>query len=100
VIFGFGMTIAGGCTVGSTWRAGEGHVKLMLSLLGIVLGLPLTAEYVRPAFFASLPGWTRQQLFLPDVSGYGGALCIILLVLLLWYRFVIWNGRTGRLSAL
>ena len=41
-IFGFGMVIAGGCVVGSLWRAGEGQVKLMLSVIGMMIAGPLT----------------------------------------------------------
>jgi len=100
VIFGLGMTIAGGCTVGSTWRAGEGHVKLWLALVGLIIALPLTAEYIKPAFLDMLPASMNQQLFLPDTFGYGGSICVLLLILLLWYIFVKWNEKTGKLTAL
>jgi len=99
-IFGFGMTIAGGCTVGSTWRAGEGHVKLWLALIGIVITAPLTAEYIQPAFMSILPESVKQAVFLPDYFTYFGAIIIMLLILLLWYVFVKWNERTGKLSAM
>jgi len=100
IIFGFGMTIAGGCTVGSSWRAGEGHVKLWFSLIGIIIAAPLTAEYIRPAFLNILPSWMKQQVFLPDYFSYLGAIIIMLLILLIWYIFVKWNERTGRFSAM
>ena len=100
IIFGFGMTIAGGCTIGSSWRAGEGHVKLWLALIGIIIAAPLTAEYIKPAFLNMLPAWTKQQTFLPDYFTYLGAIIIMLLLLLLWYVFVKWNERTGKFSAM
>jgi hypothetical protein len=100
VIFGFGMTIAGGCTVGSSWRAGEGHVKLWLALVGIIFAAPLTAEYIKPAFIDILPAWMNKDIFLPDYFSYLGAVIIMLLILLLWYIFVKWNERTGRFSAM
>jgi uncharacterized membrane protein YedE/YeeE len=100
IIFGFGMTIAGGCTVGSTWRAGEGHVKLWFSLIGIIIMAPLTAEYIKPAFLNILPSNLKQQIFLPDYFTYLGAVVIMLLILLIWYVFVKWNERTGRFSAM
>jgi len=100
IIFGFGMTIAGGCTVGSTWRAGEGHVKLWLALVGIVIAATLTAEYIRPAFLDMLPVGMKQRMFLPDHYSYIGAVVIMLLILLIWYIFVKWNERTGRFSAM
>jgi uncharacterized membrane protein YedE/YeeE len=100
VIFGFGMTIAGGCTVGSTWRAGEGHVKLWLSLIGIVFTAPLTAEFIQPSFLNMLPTGLKQAIFLPDYFTYLGGVIIMLLILLIWYIFVKWNERTGRFSAM
>jgi uncharacterized membrane protein YedE/YeeE len=100
IIFGFGMTIAGGCTVGSTWRAGEGHVKLWLALAGIVIAAPLTAEYIRPKFLEMLPNSMKQQFFLPDHYTYIGSVIIMLLILFIWYIFVKWNERTGRFSAM
>jgi len=100
VIFGIGMTIAGGCTVGSTWRAGEGHVKLWFALIGLIIFTPITAEYIKPAFLDMLPDSAKDQIFLPDSFGYGGALCIMLLIMLLWYVFVKWNERTGKFTAL
>jgi hypothetical protein len=100
VIFGFGMTIAGGCTIGSSWRAGEGHVKLWLALIGIIVFAPLTAEYIQPAFLNMLPKWTKQQIFLPNYFTYFGAVVIMLLIILIWYIFVKWNERTGKLSAM
>ena len=100
VIFGFGMTIAGGCTVGASWRAGEGHVKLWLALIGIIITAPLTAEYIKPAFLNLLPAELKQAIFLPDHFTYLGAIIIMLLILLLWYVFVRWNEKTGRLSAM
>jgi uncharacterized membrane protein YedE/YeeE len=100
IIFGFGMTIAGGCTIGSTWRAGEGHVKLWLALIGIVIAGPLTAEYIQPTLLNMLPAGLKQTLFLPDTYTYMGAIVIMLLILLIWYVFVKWNERTGKFSAM
>ena len=100
LIFGFGMTVAGGCTVGSTWRAGEGHVKLWLALIGIIIAAPLTAEYIKPAFMDMLPASMKQQMFLPDYFTYLGAVVIMLLILLIWFLFAKWNERTGKLSAM
>jgi len=100
IIFGFGMTIAGGCTVGSSWRAGEGHVKLWFALIGIIIAAPLTAEYIKPGFLSILPDGLKQAVFLPDYFSYLGSIIIMLLILLLWYIFVKWNERTGRFSAM
>jgi len=42
----------------------------------------------------------KQAIFLPDHFTYLGAIIIMLLILLLWYVFVKWNEKTGRLSAM
>ena len=99
VIFGFGMTIAGGCTVGATWRAGEGHVKLWLALVGIFIAMPLTAEYIKTGFMNGLPDSMKQELFLPHEIGYTASVLLLLLIIFVWYMIVKWNERTGKLAA-
>lgn len=98
-IFGFGMTIAGGCTVGSLWRAGEGHVKLWASIAGMMVAMPFTAKFIKPAFFDALPDSMKQMFFLPEKIGYGATVGVFLAIILLWYLFVKWNERTGKFSA-
>ncbi len=98
-IFGFGMTIAGGCTVGSLWRAGEGHIKLWASIVGMMVAMPFTAKFIKPAFFDALPDSMKQMFFLPEKIGYGPAVGVFLAIMLLWYLFVKWNERTGKFSA-
>jgi len=100
IIFGFGMTIAGGCTVGATWRSAEGHVKLWFALVGIIVAGPLTAEYLKPRFLEMLPAAMNKQVFLPDHFTYSGSVLIMMLIFLLWYLFVNWNERTGKFAAL
>jgi len=67
VIFGLGMTIAGGCTVGSIWRAGEGHIKLWASIIGMVVAMPITAKFIAPPFYAALPASMKSQAYLPTI---------------------------------
>ena len=93
------MTIAGGCAVGTLWRAGEGHVKLWMAALGFVVMAPVSKFFIVPFVKSILPESMRQQVFLPDILGYTGAVVLILFILLLWYIFVKWNERTGKFSA-
>jgi uncharacterized membrane protein YedE/YeeE len=99
-IFGLGMTIAGGCAVGTLWRVGEGQVKLWASALGFMLISPISKRLIVPAFVRLLPHSMRYKYFLPDELGYAGAVGLILFILFLWYMFVKWNERTGKFSAL
>ena len=100
IIFGIGMTLAGGCIVGSLWRAGEGQIKLWASLVGLIIAMPLTAKYIAAPLYAALSPGMKQQVFLPHKIGYGGSILLFLLIILLWYLFVKWNEKTGKFSAL
>jgi uncharacterized membrane protein YedE/YeeE len=98
-VFGLGMTVAGGCAVGTLWRVGEGQVKLWFSALGLILISPLSSAYIVPLFDKIMPQSTRFRSYLPDYLGYDGAFALIIGLLLAWYWFVKWNERTGKFSA-
>ncbi|MCK4565394.1 MAG: YeeE/YedE family protein [Verrucomicrobia bacterium] len=100
VIFGVGMVLAGGCAVGTMWRVGEGHVQLWLAALGIMLAAPLSKKFLVPKFAAALPEWGKLKVFLADWVGYGGAVLIFLLIILVWYWFVTWNERTDKFTCM
>lgn len=99
-IFGLGMTVAGGCAVGTLWRAGEGHVKLWMSAIGFTIMAPVSKGFIVPFVTKLLPESLRKEMFLPDVLGYTGAVILVLFILLLWYIFAKWNEKTGKFSAL
>lgn len=94
VIFGLGMTFAGGCASGSLWRAGEGQVKLVLATLSfaifaaithLVLELKLEFTYI-------------NRVFLPDVwDSWMIGMAIPLGVMYMWYWLVSWNEKTEKL---
>lgn len=98
-IFGLGMTVAGGCAVGTLWRVGEGQVKLWMAALGFLLISPISKKYIVPSLVELLPYNMKFKNYLPDYFGYAGAILIVLLVILVWYVFVKWNERTGKFSA-
>lgn len=98
-IFGIGMTIAGGCAVGTLWRVGEGQVKLWLAALGFLLISPLSKKYIVPSIVDAMPHTMKFKNYLPDYIGYAGAFLLVLAILLIWYVFVKWNERTGKFSA-
>lgn len=100
LIFGIGMTIAGGCAVGALWRSGEGQVKLWFAVLGFLLMSPISSKFIVPGFTNILPEWAKRQVFLPDYLGYWGALLFFFILILLYYLFVKWNERTGKFSAI
>ncbi len=99
VIFGVGMTIAGGCAVGTLWRIGEGQFKLWLSGIGFLLMAPISKLFIVPFVDGLLPHNMKFKSFLPDYIGYGGSFALVAAILLFWYWFVKWNEKTGKFSA-
>ena len=91
------MVLAGGCGGGSIWRAGEGHVKLWLAVLGYVGSATLVNEWLRRSGLATQLG---TSVFLPDQLGWIGALAFLALLLVGWYLFVRWNEASRRLVAI
>jgi hypothetical protein len=98
-IFGIGMTVAGGCAVGTLWRVGEGQVKLWMAALGFLIISPISKSYIVPKVVDLLPHTMKFKNYLPDYLGYAGAFILVLVIILIWYVFVKWNERTGRFSA-
>lgn len=99
-IFGIGMVLAGGCAVGSMWRAAEGQVKLMISLFAMIFTMPLVAKYVNPGFLELLPDdLAEKKVYLPDEMGYGLSILLVVGLLALWYWFAKWNDLTKKFAA-
>jgi uncharacterized protein len=91
VLFGIGMVLAGGCTSGSLYRAGEGYVGSMVALPGIMLGLEVSSHTWNWWWQAHI---NRMPLvWFPEQLGYlGGALAtfaglLILFLLVSWWEF-------------
>jgi len=109
-IFGVGMTLAGGCSVGGMWRAAEGSLKNATAILFYAIGGSVFAfiyRKVEPAIlrtFSSLYDYlgatnaTGKKLFLPDAVGLGWALFLLMAFALLWLLFATWNERTMRFT--
>jgi uncharacterized membrane protein YedE/YeeE len=98
-VFGLGMTVAGGCAVGTLWRVGEGQVKLWIAALGFLIMSPISSKYIVPHIVDILPQTMQFKNYLPDYIGYAGAFVLVVVLMLIWYVFVKWNERTGRFSA-
>lgn len=97
-VFGIGMTIAGGCAVGTLWRMGEGQIKLWFSALGFLLISPISSKFIVPWVENIMPFNMQYKNYLPDYLGYAGAVGLVLIILFIWYWFVTWNERTGKFS--
>jgi len=88
IVFGFGMVLAGGCGVGSIWRAGEGHVKLWVALGMFALGASSARLVLTRLDFLHRLG---VVVFLPSILGWGGAMFLVAAAMAAWYVFATWN---------
>jgi uncharacterized protein len=96
LVFGFGAILAGGCGSGSLWRVGEGQVKLWVVVPFFGISNSLMTGWFKDAEFEA-DGVLGKAVFLPDVMGFGGALFLIIGVMLLWYLIVDWNEDSNKL---
>jgi len=97
MLFGVGMTVAGGCGAGSIWRAGEGQVKLWAALATFAIGASLTRLALTQSGAVSRLG---VAVFLPSMLGWGGAIVLVVLVMAGWALFATWNEDARKFSAL
>jgi uncharacterized membrane protein YedE/YeeE len=96
LLFGIGMTLAGGCGAGSIWRAGEGQVKLWVAIAGFAL----SASVARMALTRT--GVLRRlgvAVFLPSALGWGAAVLLVIAIMGAWAAFATWNETSRRFSA-
>lgn len=91
VLFGVGMVLAGGCTSGNLYRAGEGYVGSMVALLGIMLGLEISSHTWN--WWWQVHIGQAPLVWFPAHLGYLGATLITfagllaLFVLASWWEF-------------
>jgi hypothetical protein len=83
LVFGVGMTIAGGCGMGVLTRSGEGYVRSWLAIVGGLLSAGLWVHiYGHPVGEGWLYG---KPVFLPKLLGWYGAVGFVFAFLLLFY---------------
>ena len=92
-LFGAGMAIAGGCGVGSIWRAGEGQVKLWVAGFFFAVGASITRQFLARAGLLEELG---SALFLPDLAGWAGAIWGVVALMAVWYLLAGWNEQRKR----
>ncbi len=96
IIFGIGMVIAGGCGSGSVWRAGEGHVKLMLAVIFFALSTSLFKALIRSS--RGLNALMGQRVFLPDYLTYKWSIILVILIMFAYYLASTWNEETDKFT--
>jgi uncharacterized membrane protein YedE/YeeE len=96
VIFGVGMTLAGGCGAGSIWRAGEGQVKLWVAVAFFALSASLSRLLLSSDALRRL----GSAVFMPDAFGWAATIVLIVGVMTAWWAFATWNEASRRFAAL
>ena len=96
-LFGIGMTLAGGCGSGTIWRAGEGQLKLWVTLVFFAAGASMMRQaLVRTDLIRQL----GAAVFLPDVFGWTGALWAVAALMIIWYLLSGWNEQKKQAGVL
>lgn len=96
IVFGFGMLISGGCGSGSVWRAGEGHIKLMVVVVCFALSNSLFKVLLNVSKgFTALLG---KRVFLPDFLGYKWTVILLIVLFLIYSLAATWNEETDKFT--
>ena len=96
IIFGFGMLLSGGCGSGSLWRAGEGHIKLIITVVFFAVTTSLGFTALEHYEIAERLG---TGTFMPDVFGWPLAMIVFGLIPMAWVLWAIWNEKTEKFVA-
>ena len=92
-IFGIGMLLAGGCATSTLWRMGEGHIKLLVTLMMFALSNSLTSTFLHTSGIGDKLG---HAIFLPDVLTWQWTMPLIFIFLIVWVLVAMWNEKTEK----
>ena len=93
LIFGVGMLLAGGCASSTLWRIGEGHTKLMVTLVAFALTNSMAFKVLGKY---NLQDKLGKGLFMPDVFTWQVTMPLFFSVLLIWAFVAIWNEEVEK----
>jgi uncharacterized membrane protein YedE/YeeE len=93
IIFGVGMILAGGCASSTLWRIGEGHLKLVLALIGFSLSNSAAANAIAALKLSDKLG---KGVFMPDVFTWQIAVPLFIIFFSLWAFIAIWNEKSEK----
>ncbi|SJZ33827.1 YeeE/YedE thiosulfate transporter family protein [Selenihalanaerobacter shriftii] len=89
LLFGLGMSLAGGCACSSLVKMGEGTVTFILVIVGLIIGSTIAVGHL---------DWWRSQLimepvFFPKYLGWFKAIILQLIFLVLIYLYTKWLDK-------
>jgi uncharacterized protein len=93
LVFGIGMILAGGCASSTLWRVGEGHLKLVMTLIGFSLANALTNNFLAAHELKDKLG---KGIFMPDIFTWQLTIPLFLLFFISWVLLAIWNEKTEK----
>ena len=93
IIFGVGMILAGGCASSTLWRIGEGHLKLVLALIGFSLSNSATSNAIAALKLSDKLG---KGVFMPDVLTWQFTIPLFIIFFSMWAFIAIWNEKSER----
>ena len=93
MIFGVGMLVAGGCASSTLWRVGEGHTKLLVTLVTFALTNSSVAALMKKLELFDKLG---QGIFLPDIISWYLTIPVFIIFLLCWTFVAIWNEASEK----
>ena len=77
--FGFGMALSGACISGHLYRIGQGSLRAIPALIGVLIGLGIGFITWNTLYLRAIQ--EAPTLWLPHYIGYAGALAVTLAVL-------------------
>ena len=93
LIFGVGMILAGGCASSTLWRIGEGHLKLVMTMIGFTLSNSLTAKAIAALNLSDRLG---KGIFMPEVFTWGVTIPLFIIFFVMWAFIAIWNEESEK----
>lgn len=91
--FGLGMSLSGACISGHLYRIGQGYLRAIPALIGVLIGFViafLTWNWLYLKAIADAP-----TIWLPHTFGYAGSLVITFLVLIAIAVFAVKKGKNS-----
>jgi len=93
MIFGIGMLLAGGCASSTLWRVGEGHTKLLVTLVTFALTNSIAATLFKKIGIFDKLG---NGVFIPDLISWYVTIPVFLIFLLFWVFVALWNESSEK----
>jgi len=93
LVFGIGMILAGGCASSTLWRIGEGHLKLVMALIGFALANSFADKLLT---MYSIKEKIGKAIFMPDIFTWKFTIPLFILFFMLWVFIALWNEKTEK----